>query len=379
MEKLILKADFDPVNGQRVRLARELRGLTQISLAELLNVDQTMVAHIERGTKQPGEDVLESLASELQFPEEFFRQPDPPYFPAGSLLFRSKSGVGKKFVAQAHAHATIAFEFALRLSQQASLIPVRLPQGENPDAAAQRVRKAMGIADGPISNLTREIERLGVLVFPLPDLKDCDAFAVWAGRSREYPVIGIIGSRPTDRRRMSIAHELGHLVLHRSISFGTQQLETHAYRFAAELLMPRDEILDHFTAEKLNLFRLAALKGIWGVSMQALARRARELAVINDRQYRYLMKQLSMKGWRTVEPNLTPLQTENPRAIRKLVEVVLGHSPNLKLIAHQFALPGAFLQILLSACAPPPKRNASRSPRQNGDIIAFTRNNPSRL
>src|SRR5260370_21615811 len=124
---------------------------------------------------------------------------------------------------------------------------------------------------------------------------------------------------------MSIAHELGHLVLHRYASSGTQEMETHAYRFAAELLMPAASILDHLAVEKLNLFRLAALKSTWGVSMQALARRARELNVINDRQYRYLMKQISMTGWRTNEATLgPPLTPERPPAIRQLFEDVLG-------------------------------------------------------
>ena len=89
---------------------------------------------------------------------------------------------------------------------------------------------------------------------------------------------------------MSVAHELGHLILHRYVTSGTQELETNAYSFASELQMPSNAILGDLTAEKLNLFRLAKLKGTWGVSMQALARRSRELEVINDCQYRYLMK-----------------------------------------------------------------------------------------
>jgi Zn-dependent peptidase ImmA (M78 family) len=163
--------------------------------------------------------------------------------------------------------------------------------------------------------------------------RDCDAFAVWARPGCEYPVIGLIGQRPPDRIRMSVAHELGHLILHRYVTSGTQELETNAYSFASELLMPSNAILGDLTAEKLNLFRLAKLKGTWGVSMQALARRSRELEVINDCQYRYLMKQLSIRGWRTAEPNLAPIAIEKPRAIHKSAEVALSASPNLKNIA----------------------------------------------
>jgi Zn-dependent peptidase ImmA (M78 family)/transcriptional regulator with XRE-family HTH domain len=372
MKGHLFNLDSDPVNGERVRQGRELRGLTQAGLAELLGVDQTMVAHIERGRKQPSTDLLEHLSSELQLPENFFRQSNPPDFPKGSLLFRSKSGIGKRIIAQAHAHSAIAFEFALRLSCQASLIPVRLPLGGDPIIAARNVRQAMAAPDGPILAITRAIERLGVLVIPLPDLRNCDAFAVWAGPARDYPVIGIITERPAGRARMSIAHELGHLVLHRHLRSGTQELEAHAYRFAAELLMPADSIVGHLAAEKLNLFRLAALKSAWGVSMQALARRARELNVINDRQYRYLMKQISMTGWRTNEPTLgPPLTPERPRAIRKLFEVVLGSTPNFKHVARKFAVSEDFLLEMIQMCAPPPRADARKSLRRKANILTF--------
>src|SRR5437879_8243866 len=120
----------------------------------------------------------------------------------------------------------MTFEIALRLSSHASLVPVRLPLGSDPVVTARNVRQVMAAADGPISSITRAVERLGVLVIPLPSLKDCDAFAVWAGPAREYPVIGMITGTTPDRTRMSIAHELGHLVLHRYASSGTQEMET---------------------------------------------------------------------------------------------------------------------------------------------------------
>ena len=39
------------VNGSRVKQARELKGMTQAVLAESVYVDQTMIAHIERGSR----------------------------------------------------------------------------------------------------------------------------------------------------------------------------------------------------------------------------------------------------------------------------------------------------------------------------------------
>src|SRR5690348_5256092 len=132
-----------PVNGRRARQARELRGLTQAALSEALGIDQTMVAHIERGTKQPSDELLDALSTELDLPQDFFRQSSPPEFPKGSLLFRSKSGIGKRTISQAHAHAELVFELVLRLSERASLIPIRLPSETDPVEAARQTRKLL--------------------------------------------------------------------------------------------------------------------------------------------------------------------------------------------------------------------------------------------
>jgi Zn-dependent peptidase ImmA (M78 family)/transcriptional regulator with XRE-family HTH domain len=341
----------EEINGLRVRQARELKGLTQVALADLLGVNQAMIAQIEAGTKQPSSELFADLATELELPQRFFRRTNPSDFPNGTLLFRSKLGVGKKRIAQLRAHASVTFEFVLQLSREATLVPVRLPVGREPENAARNVRELMGMADGPIFNLTRAVEKLGVLVLPLPDVEDCDAFAVWAGPGLQYPVIGVVGNRVVDRTRMSLAHELGHLVLHRQVSSVKQEFEREAYCFAAELLMPTDAATADLRAEKLTLFRLAALKRKWGLSMQAIARRAKEMDVINERQYRYLMQQFSAKGWRLNEPNFgPPLNPEKPRAIRKLAEVVFGEPLNVKKIAYDAALSDGFIRDVIDRC-----------------------------
>ena len=372
MQETLFEIRQTPVNGERVRQARELRGLTQQALADAVGIDQTMVAHIERGNKQPSAELLDALGSELHMPAAFFRQPNPPDFPTGSLLFRAKAGIGRRVVQQAHAHAQVVFELILGLSARASLVPVRLPTGMDAIETARAVREAMRVSEGPVNNLVRSVERLGVVVIPLPELKDCDAFAVWAGPGRDCPVIGMVVGKATDRMRMSVAHELGHLTLHRNFSGGTHELEADAYRFASELLMPANSIVEDLRSERLNLFRLAALKKKWQVSMQGLARRARDLQVISDRQYRYLMKQMSMRGWRLEEPDFEPLPAERPRAVRKLVEVVLGRSIDLRRLASEFHLTEKFLSDVFDRCSSGPEAKVIPKLSGRGRVVSFT-------
>ncbi len=51
--------------GRNVNRLRQVRGLTQDQLAELAEIDRRYVQRIERGTANPGIDVLVRLRSSL--------------------------------------------------------------------------------------------------------------------------------------------------------------------------------------------------------------------------------------------------------------------------------------------------------------------------
>jgi Zn-dependent peptidase ImmA (M78 family)/DNA-binding XRE family transcriptional regulator len=371
MSGLLFEIPSTPVNGYRIRQARELRSLTQAALGEILGIDQTMVAHMERGTKQPNAELLQAIATVLRLPPSFFRQALPPELPKGTLLFRAKAGLGKRFISQAHAHAQIVFELAWKLTASVTIIPVRLPNLSDPVEAAREIRSLMRAGNGPISELLRSIERLGVWIVPLPSSNECDAFAVWAGSEASVPVIGTVNGRSGDRMRMNLAHELGHLILHREFVTSSRVLEEEAYTFAAELLMPATAIIDDLRQEKLSLFRLAELKTKWMVSMQALARRARELQVITERQYRYLMQQISVRGWRTSEPEFTDIPIEKPRAIRKMFEAAFGPERRTESIAEKLHVSTEFLVDVLSEFAGPPNQVDKETPDVKANVLSL--------
>src|SRR5205809_214557 len=77
------------ISGDRVRQARELRGLTQSALAERLGVSQAEIALIENGRRSTHEALAEAIAFQVGFPPSFFRQETTVDFPFGSLQFRA--------------------------------------------------------------------------------------------------------------------------------------------------------------------------------------------------------------------------------------------------------------------------------------------------
>src|SRR6185437_2384753 len=234
--------------------------------------------------------------------------------------FRAHTCMGKRELAEGHRHAQVMLEVFLKLRKNARPIPVKIPHsGASPVVAAKATRSVLGLdSKSPVPHLLNILEWHGVVALVIPDVPSRDAFSFWFDG---LPVMALSANRSGDRSRLSIAHELGHLVLHN----GKSRLEVDDHEaddFAGEFLMPEASMLEEIRTP-VTLSSIAALKPRWRVSIQALIYRAKELDIITQRQYRYLFEQLSSVGWRTKEP--VTIEPEKPRAFRQLAEFVYGN------------------------------------------------------
>ncbi len=350
------------INGNRIRQARELLRLTQAELAGEVGIAQPTIAHIEGGFFQPSQSVVEAIATRLGFPMSFFERADPPNFPLGSLLFRSHRSIASAEKVEAHRLGQLGFEISIVLSKRVrNKITLRLPQivDEPSDyiQAAQLTRSALGLSpEVPIPNLVKAVEQSGAVVVTLPTaFEHCDAYSLWVNVpsyqptfETKKPLIALSNEVPGDRLRLSLAHELGHLVMHQSISSSSAEIEEEAYKFAAELLLPEVPIRQQITPP-VTLTSLSVLKPIWGVSIQALIVRAHDLGIITERQHRYLYKQLNTHEWRTNEPIVIP--TEKPRAMRQMAEIVYGNPINYQRFAQDLGMHPHFVKRLIEGYA----------------------------
>jgi Zn-dependent peptidase ImmA (M78 family) len=146
---------------------------------------------------------------------------------------------------------------------------------------------------GPIRNLTAAVERAGVCLVPIVGLPRIAGLSSWVNG---VPVIGISPEMPGDRFRFSLAHELGHLLLHLRKDENT---ETDANRFAGAILIPQADF-DDAMPERPFLKDFISLKSSWGMAVSALVYRAHELEHVDDKRYRAL--QIQMSKWRKQEP-----------------------------------------------------------------------------
>lgn len=162
-----------------------------------------------------------------------------------------------------------------------------------------------------------------------------EAYSLWAGWKPTRPVIVLLGDQHGDQQRWATAHELGHLVLHRTPPSDRKAGEKQAHHFAREFLLPADVMVEKLP-DSITLNSLAPLKQRWGVSIQTLVRRAHDLDHLTDRQYRYLFQQMGARGWRNKaswEPAHLAVPVERPKALMKMIDKLYGPSIDYNKVA----------------------------------------------
>lgn len=333
-------------NPRMLELARCARSFTQKELADKSGISQGKLSKVEHGLLVPTDDDLASLTEALDYPLSFFVEPMiprgfPPYH------HRKRKTLPAKTLEVIHASTNIRQLHVKKLVQSATMKSwVNLPRYDvdevDGDAAhaAQIVREHLGVPRGPVPDMVDILEKAGAIVVAC-DFQTTKLDAMSQCDEGLPPLVFINSAMPGDRWRFTLAHELGHIVLHSLRPLlDDEEMEQQADEFASEFLMPANEIKPYLV--DLSLSKLARLKEIWKVSMQALLMRAKNLRLIAKPEYERLWKQLSRAGYRTREPISIP--REEPKALSRLIDFhlnelsygVLDLSRLLHLRVHEF-------------------------------------------
>lgn len=312
-----------PINFEMLILAREARGLTQKELARQLAISQGQLSKIESGIQEIQDTLLARICSVLDFPEQFFSQTAAVYGPGtGELFHRKRQSLPQKSLNKIHAEINIRrmhiAKFLRGVELENKFHFYNVSEFSSPEDIARAVRASWQVPRGPVQNLTKIIEDAGGIVvacnFKTPLL---DAVSRW------YPDLPPLFftnmESPGDRLRFTLAHELGHLFLH---NIPNPEMEDEANRFAAEFLMPAQEIRPSLF--QLTLEKLANLKRYWKVAMSALLHRAQELGTISQAMAKKLWIQMSKAGFIKREPVELAVPIEIPTLLQEIIEVYRG-------------------------------------------------------
>lgn len=301
--KLAHVGDVDEaVLGVRVREARERAGLKQGELAGMVNLDRTAVNKIEGGIRKVTALELSEIARALGVRmSTFFAEPIPAL-----VSHRSANGLE---VVDSNIDRLIA-DLATDVELLQSLAPaelglaglderiadVPLPRPETMTEAetlASTARRFFGVEDdGPLRDLVELVSAVGLLPFAVdlgPDTADAGTILL-----RQGGVSLINSHNKVGRRRLALAHELGHYLIADDYTIDWRVADQHGGdiearldRFARALLLPERGVREAWTRliETYELREVAVQIGSeYRVDMATLARRLQELGIIDSDQ-----------------------------------------------------------------------------------------------
>ncbi|MDR1463477.1 MAG: XRE family transcriptional regulator [Azoarcus sp.] len=323
---------------QKDRLSQILaaRHLTQVQLASMVDVSPATISKWRAGTQAPERDALERLAGVVNvMPEWFTRAPGAKL----SLpLFRSNASAHVAARAMLKARLEWTQDVAAALMEYVDYPDVNLPSrdytepkqitNEDIEKAACECRDLWRLGRSAIQDLALAIEGAGViLVREETGVAQIEGLSAWSevlGR----PLILLSADKDNGyRSRFDLAHEIGHLVLHRHIQRTTDNaryklMEQQAHSFAGAFLLPAETFASEVRVPP-TLDDLLLLKRRWGVSAAAIIMRLKALELLDKDGALMLFKRRSARWGAKSEPGDKDRRPEQPRLLRRTIDLLV--------------------------------------------------------
>lgn len=282
--------------AKRLINARKMRDLSQRGLCNAMQgkVSPTAIAKYEKGDMLPSSEVLISISQALNVDIDYFFRPFVLQIDRNGFEFRKQANLGKKKtdslreVICDRIERIVEVESLLDLKAEFSLDYSDFLIESDGDAvtAAQRFRSDMNIGNDAIVSAVELLESMGIEIMEIDAAK---SFSGTCTKTNNLGVIVINASHSVERKRFTMFHELGHLLLH--VAEGAD-VERICNIFANEVLIPSEQLKRMIgnSRHDISLVELKAIQSEYGISVDALMWKASQLNIITQRRYVYFCK-----------------------------------------------------------------------------------------
>lgn len=282
--------------ARRLRQARQMRGLSLEKLSQLLDCSVTRQAinKYEKGQMKPDSRVLIALANALKVKIDYFFRPFS--VEVDRVEFRRKHGFTEKMSAAVKERVREELERYLEIEQLSGIdsdftLPrQRVTDEEGAKQFAAEMRKILKLGNDGISNVIEVLEDCGVKVIELFENDGFDGLSGYA--DGVIPLIVVNGNLPTERKRFTALHELGHLVLDIPEKLPAKTVENLCNVFAGEMLLPADVLIARIGSSRhdISLSELTDIQRQFGISVDDIMTSLHELGVISGSRYSVFQK-----------------------------------------------------------------------------------------
>ncbi len=285
--------DNTQIFALRLKNARTLKNMSRMALSEALGgiVSPQAIYKYESGKMLPSSKVIIELSRIFEVSMDYFFRPITATIK--NVEFRKKYKLGAKERKSIESRAEDILERFMEINEICNkpLKEFTISEGlvstkEDVLSIAANLRSKWNIPDDGIDNVIAFLESLGIIVIEIGATMDFDGFS---GMSEKTPIIVLNKDYPSERKRFTALHELGHLVMRFESNVTDKEVEKFCHLFAGEMLIPASQMkskLGDISQRKFSLKEFANLQKIYGISIDALMHKALDFGFIGDSKYR---------------------------------------------------------------------------------------------
>lgn len=318
--------------SRRLKSARVMKGLSMEGLCSLLNneLSKMSISKYENGCMAPNSNVLIKLANALEQPIDYFFRPFS--VDISSIQFRKKSKLSAKQESMIRETVSDKIERYLNIEEICNAsVNFKKPDmyvstGYDAILWAKALRSMWKIGTDPITNMISLLEEHGIKVFEIQFDSSFDGFSAYV--NQKYPIIVLNRNFQSERKRLTLAHELGHIVLSFNEDFSQKDIEYLCFRFGSEFLLPDDVFVSFVGINRSSISypELSSIQRNYGISCDALMHKAKDCEVISDSAYSsyFRRKNSNIEQRRVIDQSLYP--NEESTRFERLVFRALSSS-----------------------------------------------------
>lgn len=289
---------MENIVAYRIRSARKLKGLSLQEIADELGISKQMISKYEKGISIPTSSNLIKLAKLFDLKVDYFFNSFK--IDLGEVNFRKKSSFSAKKQDSLKENIKIKLENYLYIEDLLSIDfnfsnpidDIIIEKMEDIEAAVSQLKNSWEIGFDPVHNIIQLLEDKRIKIIELADSEDnFDGLATYV--DGKYPVIVLNSKFPVERKRFSLLHELGHLLL--NISEDTQlKSEDVCNKFASEFLLPKAAIIEEFGGKRKHIIisELISIQEKYGISIKAIVYKLKDVGILNDNQHAGFYKKI---------------------------------------------------------------------------------------
>lgn len=328
---------INDLQPSRLEQALTFRSLTKGKLAGLIGVAPSTVTKWCKGDQFPEAETFERLASILEVEAEWLTRPPLPSVSAP--LFRSNASALKAARSKLNARADLTQEICALFADHVDYPPLNLPKRNfkaveeitkaDIEEAAEECRQLWQLGRSPIQDLALAAESAGIIIArEETGIATIEGLSCWSP-TLGLPIVHLSADKANGfRSRFDLAHEIGHLILHKHIPDSEDPeeyklKEKQAHYFAGAFLLPAETFANDVRMPP-SLDSLLIIKQRWGVSVGAMIMRLYALHIINDQEKDNLFKRRSARWGAKAEPHDDKWAPEKPRLLRRTVELLIN-------------------------------------------------------